>query len=214
MRLLPAISVLVLLVPVLAAAADPGPPASRPPSQVILELGWVTPYGDLGDDFATTELGFGASDGLEAGFRWRLHLSPTLSLAPAFHFANYGNFATTDEELGDVRIDCTTYRYTLELLLRTGGRDATVRPYLAAGCGLYRNRVVGYTKEFTLSFDESVNTLGFSLRAGIEVAGLEFSAVYHVNRFQTWRFFRTGSEQQYDWDSFVLRGAWQIPFGD
>ena len=73
---------------------------------------------------------------------------------------------------------------------------------------------MGYTKEFTLSFDESVNTLGFSLRAGIEVAGLEFSAVYHVNRFRTWRYFRTGSEQQYDWDSFVLRGAWQIPFGD
>jgi len=206
MRLLSLTAVLVLL-------AAPAAAASRPPSQVILEFGWLRPYGDLGDDFSATELGFGADDGLEAGFRWRLHLTPTFSVSPAFHFANFGDFQTQDEDLGDVRVDCTSYRYTVEFLLRSGG-DARVRPFLAAAGGLYRNRVVGYTKEFTRSFDESVNTLGACLRVGIAVADLEFSAAYHLNRFSTWRYFQTGVEQDYGWDSFSVRGAWILPFNE
>ena len=47
------------------------------------------PLGDLGKDFNTTDLGFGAGNGLELGFRWRFHLSAGFSLAPYFLFSDY-----------------------------------------------------------------------------------------------------------------------------
>ena len=215
MRLPPAITLVLLLPAAAAMAADDvlPPPTGRPPSQVILEMGWATPYGDLGDDFFTSELGFGATDGMQAGFRWRWYASEHFSLAPAFHFSDWGNLSGTSEDLGDYRVECYTYAYTLEAMLRTSDRNAALRPFLGLAVGLYRDRVVGYTKSFTVSFDESVNTLGWALRAGFAVSELEFSVVYNLNRFSTWQFFDTGIDQPYDWDNLVIRGAWSIPFG-
>lgn len=216
MRLPPAIT-LVLLLPAAAAMAAgdaPPPPAGRPPSQVILEVGWATPYGNLGEDFNATELGFGATDGMQTGFRWRWYASEHFSLSPAFHVSDWGNLSGTNEELGDYRVECYTYAYTLEAMLRTSDPEAALRPFLGVAAGLFRNRVVGFTKTFTTSFDESVNTLGFALRAGFAVSDLEFSVVYNLNRFSTWRFFDTGIDQPYDWDNLSVRGAWSIPFGD
>lgn len=214
MRLLPAITLGLLLPAAAAAAADEAPPPSgRPPSQVILEFGWATPYGDLGGEFDNTELGFGATDGMQAGFRWRWYATEHFSLSPAFHLNDWGNLSGTNEALGDYRVECYTYAYTLEAMLRTSDRRAAVRPFLGLAAGLFRDRVVGYTKTFTKSFDESVNTLGVALRAGFAVSDLEFSVVYNLNRFDTWRFFDTGIDQPYDWDNLVIRGAWSIPFG-
>jgi hypothetical protein len=222
-RLLPVILLLALTAsharaidPLPAHAADP-----VPGSQVLVEIGWAKPLGDLGDDFNRTALGFGARDGFELGFRWRKHLTRRLSVAPAFHFSDYGNHSdfliTYDneglvDEVEEVDISCTVYRYTVEVLYTLKDPDATVVPFVGAGGGLYRNRVRGYYKIFDIPLDESVNTLGLQARLGLRFDQLELSAVYHLNRFSTWRFFRTGTDQPYSWDTFSMRLGWVIPF--
>ena len=64
----------------------------HPRSQVVFEAGFVQPYGDLADDFLTTEKGLGIKSGLELGFRWRYRFSESLSISPGFHFIDYKNF--------------------------------------------------------------------------------------------------------------------------
>ncbi|HPF69897.1 MAG TPA: hypothetical protein PLQ13_04425 [Candidatus Krumholzibacteria bacterium] len=217
MKLLTTLAVLLAAAPAAAGPAIPtSPPArhDRPASEVVIEAGMGAPLGDLGAHFETEPLGFGAGSGLELGFRWRWYVNRSLSLSPSFHFTDFHGFSGRDPDFGDYRIDCSTYRYTLELMWRTAPPDASLRPFVAVGAGLFRNRVTGYTKTFELAFDESVNTLGLTARAGFAVSELEFSVAYHLNRFSTWRYFDTGEDQAYDWDVIVLRGAWVLPFGD
>lgn len=231
MRLLPLLSLAVALWTATAAAAPPGykpkggttvpvgpepvleRPGDLPLSQVLLEAGWAKPYGDLGDDFVTAPLGFGAGDGMDIGFCWRVYLSQVLSLGPAFHYCSLGSFTTTVDPVGDVDIKSSVYAWTVELMLRTGASDALLRPFLAMGGGLYRNRVVGTTKDFLTPFDQSVNTLGWSARAGFAVGELEFSAVYNLNRFTSLRYFDPATEHDYNWDILELRVGWAIPLG-
>jgi len=205
-----ALVIVVLLLAFTAQAADKG----RPPSQVLVEAGWGQPYGDLAQDYTETTLGFGTSDGLELGFRWRYHFSHTFSLSPAFHFMDYRNFKSTDPEIGEYQISASSLRYTLELMIVQGDEKKTVRPFLAFSGGLYRNRVVGYNKNLSEPFDASVNTLGFAGRGGVRLGLFELSAIYSLNRFSTWQYFQTGVEQEYNWDNFSVRAAWIIPFTD
>jgi len=192
-----------------------GPPAaagSRPPSQVVVEFGYVNPYGDLADDFFSTEKGFGIKSGIELGFRWRYHFSGSLSISPSFHFVDYKNFSGENDEIGEYRIQPTTLLYGLELLFFLMDEDTPIRPFVAGSAAVCRNRTEGYWKTWDKVFDASVNCLGFGLRAGVHIVGLEFSAVYNFNRFDTWRFFNTGYEESYNWDNLVLRAGWIIPF--
>jgi len=191
-----------------AAAGD------RPPSQVLIEGGWARPYGELAQDYTETALGFGAGDGLELGFRWRYHFSRTVSLSPAFHFMDYRNFNSTDEVIGDYRISSSSLRYTLELMIIQGDVTKAARPFLAFSGGLYRNRVIGFNKNLIEPIDESVNTLGFAVRGGVQLGPFEFSAVYSLNRFSSWQYFQTGVEEDYNWDNFSVRIGWIIPFSD
>jgi len=184
----------------------------HPPSQVVFEVGYVQPRGDLADDFFNTPVGFGIKEGLELGFRWRYRFSESLSISPSFHFVDYKNFSGENEEIGAYRIKPTTLRYSLELMYIMMKPDAAVRPFFAASAGVVRNRVEGYWKTWDKAFDSSINALFFGGRAGLLVGGFEFSAVYNVNRFDTWRFFNTGYEESYNWDNVVIRAAWIIPF--
>ena len=186
---------------------------SRQASEVVAEFGWAAPKGDLGEDFSGSDLGFGAGDGLEMGFRWRLHLSRRLSLAPSFHFIDYANHEGFLEDGTDYRIQNSTYRWAVELLVMSGGPADKVRLCAALGAGLYRNRVQGFYKTFEQPLDASVNTFGASGRVGVNVYELEFSLIYHWNRFSTWQFFRTGVDQEYSWDNVGVRAGWSIPFG-
>lgn len=193
----------------------PGTPAaagSRPPSQVIVEFGYVNPYGDLADDFFTTAKGLGIKGGFEMGFRWRYHFSGSLSISPAFHFVDYKNYSGENDEIGAYRIKPTTLFYSLELMYFLVNPDATFRPFVAGSAGVARNRTEGYWKTWDKAFDSSVNAAAFAFRAGLQVASFEFSVVYNVNRFNTWRFFNTGYDESYVWDNLVLRAGWIIPF--
>ncbi|MCK9995923.1 MAG: outer membrane beta-barrel protein [Candidatus Krumholzibacteria bacterium] len=192
----------------------PAQAGEHPSSQVVFEVGYVQPHGDLADDFFNSPLGFGIKEGLELGFRWRYRFSESLSISPSFHFVDYRNFSGENEEVGAYRIKPTTMRYSLELMYIMLKADTPVRPFIAGSAGIVRNRVEGYWKTWDKAFDSSVNALGFGLRAGLLVGGFEFSAVYNVNRFDTWRFFNTGYEESYVWDNAVLRVGWIIPFND
>jgi len=191
-----------------AAAAD------RPHSQVIVELGVAVPYGDAGQNYTETKLGFGAKSGLELGFRWRYRFSEAWSLSPAFHFIDYRNFSSTDEVIGDFRISVASLRYTAELMRHFGRESDSVRPFVAVSGGLYRNRVVGFNKNLSQPFDESVNSLGVAGRAGVIIGMFELSAMYNLNRFSSWRFFQTGDEVDYNFDNLTVRAGWTIPFTD
>jgi len=184
----------------------------HPPSQVVFEVGYVQPQGDLADDFFATPLGFGIKEGLELGFRWRYRFSESLSISPSFHFVDYKNFSGENDDVGAYRIKPTTLRYSLELMYILLDPDTAVRPFLAGSAGIARNRVEGYWKTWDKAFDSSVNALFFGARAGLLVGGFEFAAVYNVNRFDTWRFFNTGYEESYVWDNLVIRVGWIIPF--
>lgn len=200
------------LTAVLVAASAPCLAGGHPPSQVVFEAGYVHPYGDLADDFLTTDKGMGIKEGIELGFRWRYRFSEALSISPSFHFVDYKNLKGENDEVGAYRIKPTTLMYSLELMYILLDPDTVVRPFFAGSAGVCRNRTEGYWKTWEKAFDSSVNTLGFGLRAGLLLGGFEFSAVYNVNRFDTWRFFNTGYEESYVWDNLVLRIGWIIPF--
>jgi hypothetical protein len=186
-------------------------PTTTAGGQFVFESGWVTSYGDLGDDFNSTALGAGAGDGLELGFRWRFPLSPTLSLGPSFHFINHRDLRGRNAAGQDYRVGASSYRYAMELRLGRVGSGARPRPFIAAGAGLTRNRFVGFSKDFSLPLDQSINALGLSLRAGAVWVGLEWSVVYNLNRFSTWRLFSVRENQDYNWDSFGVRVGWVLP---
>jgi len=201
-----------LLIVVLAAPSAFA--ADRPHNQVIVEFGVAIPYGDAGQDYTETELGFGATSGLELGFRWRYHFSEAWSLSPAFHFIDYRNFNSTDDVIGDFRISTSSLRYTVELARQFGRDGDSVRPFAAVSGGLYRNRIIGYNKTFSEPFDESVNSLGVAGRVGVQIDMFELSAMYNFNRFSSWRYFQTGEEVDYNFDNLTVRAGWIIPFTD
>lgn len=185
----------------------------KPDSQVVVEVGVAIPYGNLGADFENTRLGLGATDGLEIGFSYRIFLSQTVSIAPAFLFLDYGNYEGSRGDLEDFRVQSSSYRYGAELMIKMPGSEKAFRPFLAAGAGLYRNRVTGFYQDNTKALDQSVNTMGYSLRAGMQVVGFELSVVYHINRFNTWQFYQSDYRERYNWDSLGFRAGWLIPFG-
>jgi hypothetical protein len=203
---------LIVLTLALALAA-PAAAAERPSSQVVIEAGLAVPYGDLDDHFENTRLGFGADDGLEIGFRYRLHLSSTLSISPSFHFVDYANFNGVHPEVDEYRIQTSSLRYAVELMTiseyRSFGRP---RPFLALSAGLYRNRVQGFYSDFIQAIDESVSSLGVAFRGGVQIAGFELSLVYNINRFNTWHFHRSEYRERYNWDNLGIRAGWIIPF--
>jgi hypothetical protein len=202
----------LLLAAAFIAGTVPARAGDRPPSQVVFEVGYVKPYGNLAEDFLTTEKGFGITQGLELGFRWRYRFSENWSISPGFHFTDYRNFSGENDEIGAYRIKPTTLCYDLEVMYVMGGEDTTFRPLVAVSGGFSRNRVEGYWKTWDKAFDSSVNALTVAARAGFLVWGFEFTAVYNINRFTTWRFFNTGYEEDYNWDNLVLRVGWIIPF--
>ena len=186
---------------------------NRPSSQVVVEGGLAIPYGDLSDDFENTRLGFGASNGYELGFRLRLHLSQTFSISPSFHFVDFGNYNGVSEEVGDFRVPSSSLRYGVEFMVMSPYRSpGKLRPFLAAGVGLFRNRVQGFYHSYIQAIDESVSTFGVSVRGGVQIIGFEFSLVYNVNRFDTWHFYRSDVSEHYNWDSITARAGWIIPF--
>ena len=208
-------SVLFLLgLMIILAQSAPVQAGDSSGSQVTVEVGAAFPYGQLGANFENTRLGLGATRGLELGFSYRIHLSETVSIAPTFFFLDYGNYEGFNDELGDYRVQSSSYRYAAELMVKMPGTDKLLRPFLAVGAGLNRNRVTGFYQDNFRDLEKSINTMGYSLRVGAQLAGLEFSVLYNINRFNTWQFYHSDFRERYNWDNVGLRAGWLIPFGD
>ena len=204
---------LVLGILTLLLSGEQAVAAKRPSSQVIVEAGVALPYGNLGADFEKVRLGLGASPGLELGFSYRIALSQTVVVAPSFLFTDFGDFSGVDDGVGEFRIQASTYHYGLAMMVKKPGGSTSLRPFLGLEAGLFRNRITGFVQDFVKEVDQSINTFGVSLRAGVEVVGLEFSVVYNVNRFNTWQFFQSDYRERYNWDNISFRAGWLIPFG-
>ncbi len=197
----------------LAAFAGIAEAQEKPASQVIVEVGTSVPFGNLGGDFDKTRLGLGATKGLEIGFSYRIPLTQTVSIAPTFLFLDYGDYKGEDDSVGEYRIQSSSYRFGAELMVMKPGSFNSVRPFLGVGAGLFRNRITGFIDDFYKAIDKSVNTLGVTMRVGVQIIGLELSVVYNVNRFNTWQFHQSDYRERYNWDSISFRAGWLIPFG-
>lgn len=186
--------------------------AEHPPSQVLVETGLAIPYGDLADNFEDTARGFGAENGYFAGFRYRMHLSPTFSVSPSFHFVDYKNFNGVHPEVDEYRIQSSSLRYAVEFMVISPYQSfARPRPFLALGVGISRNRVQGFYQDFQEAIDESVNSVAWSFRGGVQMGGFEFSLVYNIDRFNTWHFHDSYDRDRYNWDAVEVRVGWILP---
>jgi hypothetical protein len=176
--------------------------------RLLVEGGWAVPLGNLAEGLYESPTGAGARPGFELGMRWRFALAPGWTVAPSFHYLGYGD-ATGLGAKGDESLSTASLRYGVELLLKST-RDG-VRPFIGLTPCVVHNLMTGTGKDQVTQIDASGNTLGLSASAGLQFGGIEVSAVYHVNRFNSYSFFWSGYEQSYNWDTFVLRFAWYLP---
>lgn len=194
-----------------AAVGVPGAGAAEIPpggGRLLLEGGWAVPLGDLKDGLDATPLGAGARPGFELGLRWRFPLAPAWSVAPSVHFLGYGD-ATGLGADGLASLGAASLRYGVELLLKS--TRSGNRPFVGLTPCVVHSRLKGPGKDHRTLSESANDGLDLSARAGIDFGSLEVSAVYHLNRFRTYGFFPSGSEQSYNWDTIVLRLGWQLP---
>jgi opacity protein-like surface antigen len=182
------------------------------PGRILVEVGLAMPYGDLNDNFEDTPRGIGADNGYELGFRYRFHLTPSFSVSPGFHFVDYQNFDGVHPEVDIYSVEATTLRYTVEFMVKSAARpEGGLRPFLAAGVGLSRNRAQGYLRDFTEPSDESANALTWTLRGGVQLGSFELGMVYILNRFDSWHIHDSDVLENYNWDTVSLRAGWILP---
>ncbi len=189
------------------ALAGPGEPG-----RILVEVGLAMPYGDLNDNFEETPRGLGAENGYELGFRYRFHLSPSFSVSPGFHFVDYQNFDGVHPEVDIYSVQATALRYTVEFMVKSAAKpEGGLRPFLAAGVGLSRNRAQGYLRDFTEESDEAANALVWTFRGGMQLGNFELGMVYIVNRFDSWHIHDSDVREKYNWDTVCLRAGWILP---
>lgn len=194
-----------------------GPRHHRAPSahEFVLEGGLVQPAGDQSDDFFDTLNGFDAGTGYQVGLRVRQFVGRDFSVAPAVHWSSFdaatglGDFGS-DGVLG-YRLETAVVRFGLDLQMYLGEPGGAARPFLTGGLALLHNR---YRDEVEGNgvFEDSVNTPGLSLGAGLRLGSLELTGEYTWNRFTTRKFDADGRDLDYNWDYLAVRAG--LAFGD
>jgi hypothetical protein len=199
------------------AAAQPrtGPHVARStpsylqpsPYQLVLEGGAAIPFGDLGDDYIGTRKGFGAGTGYELGVRFRYYATPTLSLGPSLHFADFGDWEGVSEGAA-YAISNSLVRWGLDLQQFFGEDRRGLRPYVTAGVALIRNRYEDWDEDFG-TFRSSSSSLALAVGAGLAVGPMEISAVYNHNAMKnrilsdSWGL----GNESFDWSHVVVRAG-------
>lgn len=190
----------------------PAAGARVPPAEIMIEGGGALPGGDLDRSYELLDggTGFGAETGYEIGARFRYWFTGSWAVSPSFHYVNFGDFIGTHEAIdGEFEIGTSIARFGADVQAFLGDPEEEVRPFLTVGAGLYRNR---YRDEliadqgFEFSFNtESFNTLGLCAGGGLRMGSFEFSAVYHLNRFDTSRLLPGSTKVDFDWDYVSVR---------
>ena len=208
---------LVLIFSMMAAEADarlvrgprqPGVLAHGAGNELVFEGGLAEPFGDLSEEFWTTDTGMEAGTGYELGLRYRYFAGPRLAVSPAFHYVRFGSFSGTanfpeGDDLGfDIR--ASQYRYGLDFQLFVGEPQVQARPFVTGGVGLAHN-IYRDELEFNGVYKESVNTPTFNAGVGLKMGVLEVSGTYHFNRFDTSKLTSGPEKLEYNWDYAIVR---------
>ncbi len=200
-----------LALPYAARAATPVTAAARVPDgggHLWFEGGWAVPQRDLSAGLDASPQGAGAIPGFEVGMRWRFDLSPTWSLAPSLHYLGYGD-ATGLGTDGEATLGAASLRYGVEMLW-TAARPGA-RLLFGLTPSLVHNRLHGAGKDHVTAVAGTGENFDLSVRTGVRLGATEISAVWHLNRFSSYRFFPGPNELDYNWDTVVLRFGWQLP---
>jgi len=194
---------------------SPGPSYHRALSQTefILEGGLAEPFGDQKDDFTTTTNGFGSTTGYEVGFRIRQYISKKFVISPAFHYTRFGTATGFTDGGNDgslaYEIRTSNYRYSLDFQVMTGNGFSAMRLFVIGGISLVNNRYRD-ALEFNSTYSASVNAPAYSAGIGLKFTNIEVSAEYVYNRFSTNKFSFDSFEQDFNWDTLVVRAGFSF----
>ncbi len=180
--------------------------------ELVLEGGAVMPMGDLGDDYFGTLKGMGAETGYMVGARLRTVWRSGWALAPSFHYAEFGDFAATLQDLGAFEISTSILRYGLDVQYFFPVDRGVPQPFVGAGAALYRNRYTDRLLDERTFYEASTTGLGLTFGGGVRVGALELGIDYHLNRFDSARLpVDFGIKTDYDWDYLSLRAGFVLP---
>jgi hypothetical protein len=209
------ITLLVILVADVAQARLVRGPRRAPGLQVfgagnelVLEGGLAQPFGDLADDYFTTDQGIEAGTGYELGVRYRHYVGPNWAVSPAFHYLRFGTYSGVanfpeGDDLG-FEIRGSQYRYGLDLQLFVGDPAVPARAFVTGGVALAHN-IYRDELQYAGVFKEAVNAPAFNAGIGLKLGVMEISGTYHFNRFETSKFTAGPEKFAYNWDYAILR---------
>lgn len=173
----------------------------------------MRPLGELGAAYRPSEWGLGQDDGYEAGFALRIPVNETWTWSPGFHFVDFGRHELVDASENAWRTEALSYRTTAELMWSPPVPASPLRPLLAVGAGLYRNRVTGYYDDVSIEErDDTVNSFGWYLRWGVRNDAVEVSCLVHRNEVKTWRWFESDRRGTYGWNNLAVRIGYRLPW--
>jgi hypothetical protein len=179
--------------------------------EISLEGAFVTPAADLPASFRHTERGFSAGPGYALGLRARWFAGPSFVISPAFHFVKLGEHEDYDDAGDRFHIATSMVRFGLDVFYQAHGTFFQWRPFVGAGVELVQNR---YQERFDVdetSYEATENVVGPRLHAGVRRGDFEFALSLHWSRFATPRFFFTGKETDYRWDTAQLVVGYTLP---
>lgn len=201
-----------VLLLVLGIGAEPARADDKPAStEVQVEGGAAFPRGDLPLDYWESDLGFGATDGYELGFRFRYFMVGGLSISPAFHYIDYKDYVDEDTPYGKLSVRAAVIRYSIDFQYVHGRGRGGLHPVLGLGFSMCRNRFGEEWHDLELSSTESINAPGVEFSIGLRLSEFEATVNYIYNRFDTYRFHDTGYNESYNWDTIIVRLGWAFP---
>jgi len=181
-------------------------------SEVLLEGGVAEPRGDLADSwYSPTGRGFGAETGYEVGFRFRYFATPAVALSPSFHFVDFANFMSVDNDGYGFEVQTSILRYSMDMQLFMGTNYAKLRPFFSVGAVLNNNRYRDFTEFDNSDYKANVYSLGGAAGGGFRAGIFEISVIYNFNRFTTVRLDPDGLKRTYNWDYLSVMAGFSFP---
>lgn len=188
------------------AAAAATPDTAQAQLDVALEAALAIPMGDLPASFAHTERGFGAKPGYSLGLRLRWFVASGVAISPTFHFTAFGDHEDYDAAGNLFFVAATAAHFGVDLLYQAPGAFADWRPFVAGGVEITQNRFRESFDTTATEYKASVTGLSPRLQIGVRRGDFCGALAWQWSRFATPRFFDTGEDTDYNWDTarFVI----------
>jgi hypothetical protein len=179
--------------------------------EVMLEGALATPEGDLSASFNHTARGFSAGPGYSLGLRVRWFVTPRLAVSPSFHFTEFGEHEDYDENDQRFHVATAAARYGVDLIYQARGAFGDWRPFLGAGVELTQNRFHETFDATATEYKANALALGPRVQAGVRHGDFSAALALQWSRFSTPRFFFTGDESRYVWDTVQVVLGYTLP---